>query len=267
MCPQSSSSIDNYLDKIDLPSFLKSLEDLNIDLLIIEIQQFTEKEAEKRDNLLLDYFGESGIEKIADSIIKYILAEPKLKNNAKILDVGAGSGLFTIKVAENIQRHLSEAQFFAMDVTPAMVSIVSEKSDEITPFLGVAENIAGSVKYARKFLEIPEKFDAVFSTLMLHHCPDIEKVFRSIREVLGEGGKVVIVDICEHPFEEFREEMGDIHLGFNPSSIMNDARRYFSNVDIEKIPGISCESSGRSAELFIAYLTVGAGLRSSGLES
>jgi len=23
-----------------------------------------------------------------------------------------------------------------------------------------------------------------------------------------------IIDLCEHPFTEFREEMGDIHLGF-----------------------------------------------------
>jgi SAM-dependent methyltransferase len=250
----SPSSIDSYLDKIDLPSFLESLEVSNIDLIIREVEHFTKKEAEKRDNLLLDYFGEPGIEKIADSIVEYILVKPKLKNNAKILDVGAGSGLFTTKVAENIHRHLSEASFFAMDVTPTMISIVSEKTDEIIPFLGIAENISGSVEYARKYLEIPEKFDAVFSTLMLHHCPNIEKVFRSIREVLGEGGKGVIVDLCEHPFEEFREEMGDIHLGFNPSSILKHARRYFTEVDIEKIPGISCESSGRSAELFITYL-------------
>lgn len=90
---------------------------------------------------------------------------------------------------------------------------------------------------------------------MLHHCLDVKKVFRSIKEVLEEGGKAVLIDLCEYPFKEFREEMGDVHLGFKPSMIEEDAKRYFSNVHVEKIPGICCESSGRSAELFIAYLT------------
>jgi SAM-dependent methyltransferase len=256
MSPQSSpSSIESYLDKIDLQSFLESLEASNVDLIIREVEHFTEKEAEKRDNLLLDYFGESGIEKIADSIVDCILAKPKPGNNAKILDVGAGSGLFTIKVGENIHRQLSEASFFAMDVTPAMIAIVSEKTHEIIPFLGIAENIAGSIEYSRKYIEIPTKFDVVFSTLMLHHCQNIEKVFRSIREVLRNRGKVVIIDLCEHQFEEFREEMGDIHLGFNTHLIVEFAKRYFSRIEIKKISGIRCESSGRSAELFILYLT------------
>jgi len=82
----------------------------------------------------------------------------------------------------------------------------------------------------------------------------VENVFKSIREVLNEGGKAVVVDLCEHPFKEFREEMGDIHLGFKLEFIREIAGRFFPKVSIEKMPGICCEYSGRSAELFIAYL-------------
>ncbi|MCW3992453.1 MAG: hypothetical protein NWE79_07070 [Candidatus Bathyarchaeota archaeon] len=49
--------------------------------------------------------------------------------------------------------------------------------------------------------------------------------------------------------------MGDIHLGFEPSLIEKDAKEFFSNVQIRRMSGIRCESSGRTAELFIAYLT------------
>lgn len=63
---------------------------------------------------------------------------------------------------------------------------------------------------------------------MLHHSLDIEKVFRSIHEVLRTDGKAVIVDLCEHSFEEFKREMGDIHRGFQPERAKEKASKYFS---------------------------------------
>jgi len=104
-------------------------------------------------------------------------------------------------------------------------------------------------------LKVPEKYDAMFSTLMLHHCSSVEKVFQSMREALKPRGKVVVVDLCKHPFKEFRREMGDIHLGFEPEQIEEVAKRFFTEASVEKLPGICCSSSGRCAELFVAYMT------------
>ena len=183
------------------------------------------------------------------------MSPPKLKNNAQILDVGAGSGLFTGRVARNLHKTLPKTSFYAMDITPAMLQMLAKKTSNIIPFLGVAENITQSTKLARKYLNIPTKFDALYSTLMLHHCLNIETVFQSMKDVLKTHGKAVLVDLCEHSFQEFKEEMGDIHLGFKPEQIEKSAKN-FTQVSIEKLPGISCSSSGRSAELLIAYMTI-----------
>ena len=67
-------------------------------------------------------------------------------------------------------------------------------------------------------------------------------------------GKVVIIDLCKHSFEEFREEMGDLHLGFEPELIKEKAEKHFSKVQVRKISGIYCTNSGRSAELFVAVM-------------
>jgi hypothetical protein len=66
----------------------------------------------------------------------------------------------------------------------------------------------------------------------------------------------VIVDMCTHAFTEFKDEMGDVHLGFNPEQIRKAAEKLFSKVTVEKLPGICCSSSGRNAELFVATLRV-----------
>jgi len=251
----SDLTFERYLQTVQFSKLLKELDVQDVEALTKQVKHFTEKEAERRDEIVLSYFGAEGVQRIVDSIVNYLLSPPMLAENAEILDVGAGTGFFTIKIAQKLRKDLSDASFYAMDITPAMLRVLAKKTTRVLPFLGITENIGASIKFARKHLRIPEKFDAVYSTLTLHHCSDIEKVFRSIHEVLKTDGKAVIVDLCEHPFEEFKKEMGDIHLGFKPERVKEEASKVFPKVQIEKMSGICCDSSGRSAELFIAYMT------------
>lgn len=247
-------TLEKYLQSVAIPDLLRQLGAENVDFLVKEITHFTRREAERRDKIVLGYFGKTGINRIVDSIVTRLNSSPKLKPNAHILDAGAGSGFFTVKVASKMKEILPKATFFAMDATPAMLLALEKKREGIIPFFGIAENIQGSIETARNYAVIPKRFDAVFSTLMLHHCPDIDKVFKSVRQVLKASGKAVVVDMCTHPFAEFKEEMGDVHLGFNPDQIDSAAEKLFSKVVVEKLPGICCQDSGRSAELFIATL-------------
>ncbi|MCZ2809491.1 MAG: methyltransferase domain-containing protein [Candidatus Bathyarchaeota archaeon] len=244
----------DYLKNVKLQELLEELKVPRIETLMKEVNHFTEKEAEKRDKIVLRYFGEDGIKRIINSIVHGLLSPPRLRKNAKVLDVGAGSGFFTTKVVDRVRRHLPEAAFYAMDLTPAMLYGLARKAPEITPFLGEAEDVRESVKQAKKHLNIPEKFDAIFSTLMLHHCLDVVKIFESFRKAVEVYGKAVVVDLCKHSFEEFREEMGDIHLGFEPELLKRMAEKHFSTVQVKKIPVICCTNSDRSAELFVVVM-------------
>ncbi|MGB9693395.1 MAG: class I SAM-dependent methyltransferase, partial [Fervidobacterium sp.] len=196
-------SFRNYIQNLRLNQLFRRLDVPNPALLAKEVKYFTIEEAEKRDKIVLDYLGENGINQIVNTIYEFLVAPPRLPVNAKVLDVGAGTGFFTIKVYSRVRRRFPKVSFYAMDATPAMLISLEKKSARITPFIGVAENIKGSIKEARKYCYIPRKFDAVFSTLMLHHCIEPEKVFKSIKEVLKSRGKVILVDLCKHNFEEF----------------------------------------------------------------
>ena len=250
------STLGDYLKTIDLPKLLTELGAQDPELLVNGIRHFTQKEARKRDKIVLDYFGEKGIRQIVDTVATKLNLQPELKQTAQILDVGAGSGLFTAQIASKLKKHLPKASFYAMDATPAMLLAIEKKKEGITPFFGIAENVAGSIRKSKEYATIPNQFDAVFSTLVLHHCTEIDKVFKSLREVLKPSGKAVIIDMCTHSFAEFKTEMGDVHLGFDPEQIEKAARKVFSKVTVEKLPGIYCSSSGRRAELFVATLRV-----------
>jgi SAM-dependent methyltransferase len=242
------------LKQLQLEQLFKQLKAPNPGNLAKTMRHFATKEAGNRDKIVADYFGQPAIKQIVDMIVDALLASPKLPLNAKILDVGAGSGFFTVRVAKKVRAELLESSFYAMDLTPTMLLPLARKKMKITPFVGIAENIESSIRQAGKFFKIPRRFDAVFSTLMLHHSEHPAKVFGSIWKALKKDGKAIIVDLCEHNFEEFRTEMGDVHLGFKLESIRKMAQKHFSTVRIRKIPANRCESSGRSAEIFFAIM-------------
>jgi ubiquinone/menaquinone biosynthesis C-methylase UbiE len=248
------ADFETYLNQLQLEKLFKQLKAPDPGALAKTMRHFATKEAENRDKIVNDYFGQPAINRMVDTIARALLASPKPPSNVKILDVGAGSGFFTVKVAEEVRAELPESSFYAMDLTPTMLLHLAKKKAKITPFVGIAENIEGSIRQAGKFFKIPREFEAVFSTLMLHHSTRPEKVFESIGKVLKKDGKAIIVDLCRHEFEEFKTEMGDVHLGFKPENIREMAQKHFSTVRIRKIPAVRCESSGRSAEIFFAIM-------------
>jgi ubiquinone/menaquinone biosynthesis C-methylase UbiE len=239
---------------LDLERFFRKLGTADPETLAKAVQHFTAKEADKRDSIVFGYFGEKGIDRIVEAITERLLSPPSLRTGSKVLDVGAGSGFFTVKIAEKIRGEIPSVAFYAMDATPAMLLALEKKGAGVTSFLGIAENVEASIKEARAYAEIPEKFDAVFSTLMLHHSTKPEKVFESIKKVLKKNGQAVVLDLCEHKFEEFKTEMGDVHLGFRLDDIRKMAEAHFLEVEIEKMLGIGCSCSGRSAEIFAVSL-------------
>jgi SAM-dependent methyltransferase len=243
-----------YLENLQMRELLEKLGDSDPETLAVTVQHFTAEEGGKRDRIVVGYFGKNGVNRIVDSITEHLLEPPKLPANAKVLDVGAGTGFLTARVAKKIQAKMPLASFYAMDLTPAMLLSLSKKNVGITPFIGIAENITGSAQCAREHFNVPLRYDAIFSTLMLHHSTRPEQVFRSIKAALKRKGKAVVLDLCEHEFEEFRAEMGDVHLGFRPQDIREMARKHFPEVKVERLAGICCKSSGRSAEIFVASM-------------
>ena len=238
----------------ELESVLKSVTPDRSAELLRQVNHFTNNEAEHRDEIVYGYFGREGVGTIARIISDRILSHMR-QNDPRILDIGSGVGTFTVPILDYLEHRLSGIKFFAMDLTPSMLRILAGKTDRITPFVGNAEDIAESARIARKRVEIPEKFDSVVSVLMLHHIPDVWKVFRSISGVLEDGGIAVLVDMVEHPFAEWRQEMGDYHLGFKMGDIEKLAHIYFKEVKVEKLPAeCECSESGRSASLFMSVM-------------
>ena len=111
-----------------------------------------------------------------------------LKPGEKVLDVGCGTGGVTIPAKLRVGKNGEAA---GIDPAPEMIAIARRKANraglEIDFRVGVIES-----------LPFPDgTFDAVTSSLMMHHLPEHLRVkgLAEIRRVLKPGGRLLIAEI------------------------------------------------------------------------
>jgi SAM-dependent methyltransferase len=61
--------------------------------------------------------------------------------------------------------------------------------------------------------------DLVFFSQSLHHALHPERAIQEAHRILVPGGRIVVLDLVKHRFEEARELYADQWLGFSESEI------------------------------------------------
>jgi ubiquinone/menaquinone biosynthesis C-methylase UbiE/DNA-binding HxlR family transcriptional regulator len=125
-----------------------------------------------------------------------------------IADLGAGEGSFALLLSQRAVRVI------AVDNSTKMIEVGRELArrngvKNIEFRLGEMEEVpikAGSV-------------DLVFFSQSLHHALHPERAIAETWRILSPGGRVVILDLVQHRFEEARELYADEWLGFSEAEL------------------------------------------------
>lgn len=130
--------------------------------------------------------------------------QARLKPGESVLDVGCGTGGVTIPAKLQVGKNGSAA---GIDPAPEMIAIARRKASraglEIDFRVGVIES-----------LPFPDgTFDAVTSSLMMHHLPAHVQVrgLAEIKRVLKPGGRLLIADMMR-PGPSFFEHLRSLAL-------------------------------------------------------
>jgi hypothetical protein len=78
-----STSKEKYVRNLLLERLFRKLDCSNPEMLAKEVEHFTLKEAEKRDKIVLNYFGEDGVNRIVNGIVELLFDKPKIPKNAR----------------------------------------------------------------------------------------------------------------------------------------------------------------------------------------
>jgi ubiquinone/menaquinone biosynthesis C-methylase UbiE len=113
-----------------------------------------------------------------------VVASLKLQPDAKIADLGAGTGYFAIRFAAAAP----EGRVYAVDIEPNMVEWLTQRAaDEGHANL---EAVLGEPSDPK----LPEPIDLVFMCNVFHHLANPQVYFEAVAGSLRPGARVVIVD-------------------------------------------------------------------------
>lgn len=142
-----------------------------------------------------------------------------------IADLGAGEGTFTLLLSRRAK------QVIAVDNSPRMV----EYGSEVAQRHGVK-----NVEFRLGDLESPpvneESCDLAFFSQSLHHAEHPQRAVAAAWRLLKPGGRIVILDLNRHSFEQARELYADRWLGFSEVELDGYLRgAKFTNVQVTSV--------------------------------
>ena len=127
-----------------------------------------------------------GFQELRDGILERVAAQPE----DRALDIGSGTGLLTLPLAEQADR------VWALDISPAMVEYLRAKASSAG-----LDNIDTVVGSAVSLPLVDESVNVVVSNYCLHHLGDRDKL-RALREahrVLVPQGRLSLGDMMFRP--------------------------------------------------------------------
>lgn len=142
-----------------------------------------------------------------------------------IADLGAGDGNFSLLLAAQAKRVI------AVDSSEKMLEVGREQASRA----GVA-NVEFRVGDMEEVPIDSGSVDAVFFSQSLHHALHPARALEEAARILKPGGKIVILDLAKHRFEEARELYADEWLGFGEAELEEMlARARFTDVKVSVV--------------------------------
>jgi SAM-dependent methyltransferase len=183
--------------------------------------------------------------KMAKAVADAIAAAVPLEAHWRGLEYGCGTGLVGLHLLPRLG-HLLET-----DLSPGMLAVLREKAAAAG-----LENISTQVLDLTSDPPPRERFDLIFSSMALHHIPDVAGLVRTFHSMLAPGGWVALADLdAEDGSFHPPEVPGVAHHGFDRGTVEEWLRAAgFTAIDIRTAHTVEREREGaqRRYPIFLA---------------
>lgn len=183
----------------------------------------------------------------AKKIAEVLTEKYKISSNMDLFEFGTGTGILSLMLSQ-YAKHIT-----ASDNSEGMLKVLKEKIDEN----GIT-NIKPLKLDIEKDLAFTEKYDIVFSTMVLHHIEDTASVAEKLYTITNEGGKIAIIDLMKEAGDFHNDNTGIKHYGFTNEELLEAfSKAGFRNISVNTLYTIKKNVKTGEIKEFPVFLMYG----------
>ena len=155
---------------------------------------------------------------VARAIEEAVSLDPRMS----AVDIGGGTGRLSILLSDRV------GSVVVTDPSPGMVRVARERIEAA----GLGDRLR-AVQADLTTDRIEGTYDVVWSSMALHHVQNLDRLLRSVAELLVEGGRLAIADLEKDADGAFHADRADFdgHHGFDRDDLAERlARAGFADV-------------------------------------
>ncbi|MCB2114401.1 MAG: methyltransferase domain-containing protein [Parvularculaceae bacterium] len=159
-----------------------------------------------------------------------VLAALDLKPGARVGDIGAGTGLYSLMFADAVG---PAGAVFAVDIEPRFLKLIGQRAADLD--LGNVVSVLGR----DTDITLPHaSVDVVFIADTYHYFSDRAAIMATVRDALVDGGRLVILDYTLD--ESHKGDPKRAHVRFGKAGLISEIESYgFRLADEPDVPGLS----------------------------
>ncbi len=179
----------------------------------------------------------------AAAVAAAIIQQIPLNKSMTAMEFGAGTGLLSFMLSD----HLSSITL--VDNSEGMVKVLREK---------LAQAGMSAMKIVKADLEHEdfndERFDLIYSLMVLHHVNDVEKILGKFSSMLRPGGYLAVADLYSED-GSFHGHGFTGHKGFDTGLLAASLEKYgFGEVNHSTVFSIEKMTDGNDKKQFGVFL-------------
>ena len=154
---------------------------------------------------------DSGFRKLFHNPNKIL--KPFINKNITALDIGCGSGLFSLEIAELLE---GTGKVICVDMQEGMLEIIKNKISGKS-----FERIIVLHKCTQNNINLKERVDFILMFYMVHEVPNKENLFSEVLPLMNNDGLIMIVEPGILPKKEFNRTINIVkNYGFGEYKIL-----------------------------------------------
>lgn len=174
-----------------------------------------------------DYEKDHAVKNNVNNIAELILKEISFNKEMNIMDFGSGTGFLLEGIAPYVNK------ITAVDISDSMIQQLNAKKESIPCEVEI-------LKLDLTKDKLNKKFDAVISSMTLHHIKDIKSIMKVIYDCLDESGSIALADLDTEKGNFHTSDTGVYHFGFNRNFMKTIAKEVgFKNIKIQHASDIN----------------------------